>query len=150
MAKGGVRGRWGRSAEKERFWRSQIEGHAASGLSAREWCRRERLSEPSFYAWRRELALRDREQLAPASANHEHRPASQRPASQRPASQRHAASPPAGRAQGNGHAFVPVRLAATGENRVELEFPSGLVVRVPAENTAALAAILEFAEPRSC
>jgi hypothetical protein len=49
------------------FWRGQIEGQATSGLSARQWCRREQLSEPSFYAWRRKLAQRDRERSAPDS-----------------------------------------------------------------------------------
>lgn len=44
--------------ERERFWRSVVEGWSASGLSIREWCRRRQVSEPSFYAWRRELNRR--------------------------------------------------------------------------------------------
>lgn len=110
-------GRAARRVEKEQFWRGQIEGQAASALSARQWCLQEQLSEPSFYAWRRKLAHRDRERLASV--------------------------PPA---VGNG--FLPIRLTAASS--VELQLPSGLVIRVPAQETAALRAVLEFVEPRPC
>ena len=50
----------GRS-EKEQFWRMVLEEHARSGLPAREFCRRESISEPSFYAWRRKIRERDTE-----------------------------------------------------------------------------------------
>lgn len=46
-------------SEKEQFWRMVLEEHARSGLSAREFCRREAISEPSFYAWRRKVRERD-------------------------------------------------------------------------------------------
>jgi len=48
-----------RSAGKEQYWRRIVEGHAGSQESVREWCDRHGVSEPSFYAWRRELAKRD-------------------------------------------------------------------------------------------
>lgn len=48
-----------RSAEKEAFWRMAIEEQAGSGLSVREFCRREGIAEPSFYTWRREIRRRD-------------------------------------------------------------------------------------------
>lgn len=48
-----------RSSGKEEFWRRIVEGHAGSRESVREWCDRHGVSEPSFYAWRRELAKRD-------------------------------------------------------------------------------------------
>ena len=48
-----------RSAEKESFWRLVLEEFRASRLSVREFCRREGLSEPSFFAWRRTLRERD-------------------------------------------------------------------------------------------
>ena len=50
----------GRS-EKEQFWRLVLEEHSLSGLSAREFCRRESISEPSFYSWRRKIRERDAE-----------------------------------------------------------------------------------------
>ncbi|MDX2037238.1 MAG: hypothetical protein SFX72_11355 [Isosphaeraceae bacterium] len=48
-----------RDARKEAFWRDTIRRQAGSGLSVREFCRRHRLSEPSFHGWRRTLQERD-------------------------------------------------------------------------------------------
>jgi len=48
-----------RSESKEQFWRRVVNGHSKSQQSVREWCDRHGVSEPSFYAWRRELAKRD-------------------------------------------------------------------------------------------
>ena len=112
-------GRVARGVEKEQYWRGQIEGQATSALTAREWCVREQLSEPSFYAWRRKLAQRDRE--------------------------RSGSGP-----QAVSDGFLPIRLTASAAGSVELQFPSGLVIRVPAHETAALRAILEFVEQRPC
>lgn len=50
-----------RDVEKEQFWRRIIEGHASSKLSVRGYCAQHGVSEPSFFAWRRELAGRDSE-----------------------------------------------------------------------------------------
>lgn len=49
-----------RDLAKERWWREVLARRVASGLSVREFCRRERLGEASFYAWRRTLSQRDR------------------------------------------------------------------------------------------
>ena len=48
-----------RSGEREAFWREQVGRQAACGLSVRQFCEERRLSEPSFYAWRRTLKERD-------------------------------------------------------------------------------------------
>jgi hypothetical protein len=48
-----------RSREKEVFWRSVVEKQRLSGVGVREFCRLQGLAEPSFYAWRREIAKRD-------------------------------------------------------------------------------------------
>jgi hypothetical protein len=45
-----------RDASKEQFWREHIATQAASGLSIRGYCRRQRLRECSFYLWRKQLA----------------------------------------------------------------------------------------------
>jgi len=50
-----------RDSEKERRWREVLGRQAASGLSVREFCKRERLTESQFYAWRRTIAERDGE-----------------------------------------------------------------------------------------
>lgn len=41
--------------DQEQFWRMAIETWQASGLSVRQFCANEGLSEPSFYVWRKKL-----------------------------------------------------------------------------------------------
>ena len=41
--------------ETERLWRDRVRRQAVSGLSIRQFCAQERISPPSFYAWRRRL-----------------------------------------------------------------------------------------------
>ena len=48
-----------RGSAKEQFWRKVVEGFDASRTTVRAWCLKHRVSEPSFYAWRRELARRE-------------------------------------------------------------------------------------------
>ena len=57
-----------RSVEKEQFWRLVLDEQAESGMTVRAFCRQEGISEPSFYAWRRELAVRDGK-VTPATSN---------------------------------------------------------------------------------
>ena len=45
--------------EKEQYWRLVLDEFGASGLTVREFCKREGLREPSFYAWRKEIRRRD-------------------------------------------------------------------------------------------
>jgi hypothetical protein len=47
-----------RNTGKQAFWRRAIGGHRRSGLGVRAYCRREGLSEASFYWWRRRLVER--------------------------------------------------------------------------------------------
>lgn len=51
-----------RDAEKETFWRKTMAEAGSSGQSLREFCRQRGIKENLFYAWRRELRLRDAEQ----------------------------------------------------------------------------------------
>jgi hypothetical protein len=53
--------RWSRSAEKEASWRGHVSRQVAGRVSIRAYCREYGLSEPAFYAWRREIAKRDAE-----------------------------------------------------------------------------------------
>ena len=48
-----------RAAGKEQFWRGHLARQPQSGLSIRAYCALHGLSEPSYYAWRAELARRD-------------------------------------------------------------------------------------------
>jgi hypothetical protein len=53
-----------RDTRKEHQWRRWIEDWRSSRLSVRAFCARHGLSQPSFYAWRRELQRRDAEPVA--------------------------------------------------------------------------------------
>jgi hypothetical protein len=57
-----------------------------------------------------------------------------------------AASSPARQSAG----FLPIQLTTVAAASIELQLPSGLVIRVPAQETTALCAILEILEPRPC
>lgn len=48
-----------RDPAKEVYWREVLGRHASSGLSVREFCQREQLTESAFYAWRRTVGERD-------------------------------------------------------------------------------------------
>lgn len=61
--------------EKDAKWREVMSAFSASGLSVREFCRRDGISEPSFYSWRRMLANRDAQES-------ESKPAAGRPSRQ--------------------------------------------------------------------
>ena len=48
--------------DQQQFWQMAIETWRVSGLSIRQFCIKEGLSEPSFYSWRKKLAGDDSEQ----------------------------------------------------------------------------------------
>jgi hypothetical protein len=60
--------RWVRDDRKEAFWRKQISNWKNSGLSKRAFCIENGLTESSFNAWCREIALRDREKTPSTNA----------------------------------------------------------------------------------
>ncbi len=51
-----------RDPKREAVWRGAMARFKTSGLNIRDFCARERLSEPRFYAWRRVIQERDTEQ----------------------------------------------------------------------------------------
>jgi transposase-like protein len=48
-----------RDSAKEQFWWKVVDGFDAERSTVRAWCLKHGVSEPSFYAWRRELKRRD-------------------------------------------------------------------------------------------
>lgn len=48
-----------RDSAKAQFWRKVVDGFDAERSTVRAWCMKHGVSEPSFYAWRRELKRRD-------------------------------------------------------------------------------------------
>jgi transposase len=95
-----------RSVEKERFWRGVVEGHVGSGLSIRDYCRQQNVSEPSFYVWRQRLQP-DRSGKAVSVANRRRR------------SKKHGEA-----------GFIPVAITAGRQVGIEIETPAGIVIRL--------------------
>ncbi len=115
---------------KEQFWRRVMSRFRGSGLTIRAFCDRERLSEPSFYAWRAELARRDR-------------------------AQRQRVDPVKPRAACRQPRFVPVRILDDEEPRtlgaIEILLRGGRIVRVtPGFDGATLAQAVAVLEASSC
>ena len=96
-------------SEKRAQWRARLRRFERSTLSVVEFCRREQVSAPAFYQWRRKLS---------EAAN---APSRRSPS---PASPSHAN-------------FVPVQLApAIGlEVRLEVRFPNGAQLTLPASDS---------------
>lgn len=123
----------GRSQAKERIWRQHIERQRQSKQTVHAFCAGAGISEPSFYAWRNELARRDSETGQPARS--------------KPQARRRTATPKP-RALPVTIAVYPPAAAVVGH--VEVVLPSGLLLGVPAQDTAALRTVLELLEHRSC
>lgn len=51
-----------RDSKREGFWRRTLTQFGISGLNVRDFCRQAKVTEASFYAWRRTLQQRDAEQ----------------------------------------------------------------------------------------
>ena len=113
-----------RDDQKESFWRGHIHGWQTSGQSKRAYCQENDLAYSSFMTWRREIELRDREEVPPANV-----------AALLSKPLERAANP-----------FVPVRLvhdkvkvdtqqeapvkAAADQQQIEIALPSGAVIRL--------------------
>jgi transposase-like protein len=140
-----------RNAQKERFWRRAIRQQLRSGQSVREYCRDHEVSEPSFYAWRRELKRRHghRAEKTPLLAARR----------LRTAVDPGARVPRVGGCRGVGSsrrpAFVSVQLGPgtvpIGSAPIECLLPNGVVLRLPASmEPAAIAAVLTSWEQSRC
>lgn len=127
----------GRSVQKEVHWREVVARQAASGVSVRRFCADEGIAEASFYAWRRELALRDRETQAVSQAGE----APTGP-NGRQGEGRLAASP------NNGGEFIPLRLIEE-PGSLEVVHPGGCRVRIGGRvDAATLQQVLEVLDGR--
>jgi hypothetical protein len=117
--------RCNRDLDKEQFWRGVLRRWEGSKLTVSRFCAGHGVSVPSFYAWRRIIAERDREPRAPSHSTE---------ARDRPA-------------------FLPVNVTpALPSPLLEVVAGSGRIVRIPsnfdAETLRRLLAVLE--EASSC
>jgi hypothetical protein len=115
-----------RNAQKEAYWRGVVKRQARSGLSVLGFCAEQDISEASFYGWRKKLARRDQEKVAPSS---------------RPSKIESADS-------ANGQAFIPLAVADS-EHALEVIHPLGYRVRITGEvNARSLKQVLDALEER--
>ena len=118
-----------RGSGAETVWRERLARFQRSDLTVAEFCRREGVSDPSFYQWRKRF---QQERRPPEQPGRQDRVTT--------------AEKKAGR-------FVP--LTVSGLNTAEIELPSGITVRVPVASTEALRTAILAAgdavqEVRSC
>lgn len=106
-----------------RRWQALLAEQAGGKLSVAEFCRRRKVSQASFYQWRRKL----RPATSTLRSNSTPRPNSR----------------PAGR-------FVPVSLigdvprSGVGQDTASVQFPCGVVLRLPAGDERALAQVVSL------
>lgn len=98
------------TASAEVVWRGRLARFAKSNLTVKEFCRRERVSDLSFYQWRKRLQL-DLRRAKTTSASGDKSTQVKVP-------------------------FVPVNIS--GPTWTEIEYPNGVRMRVPATNAEAL------------
>ena len=104
-------------------WAERLARWADSGLSATAFCDAEHITKSNFFRWKRKLA---------------------NPSSPAPARQTRKTTPAKS-------AVVPIRVTPAPANPIELAFPSGTVVRLPADvRPELIVAILRGLETRSC
>ena len=112
-----------RSNHKELCWRDILNRQSKSGLSIRRFCAQEKISEPSFYAWRRKLQERKTgDRLARKSRTAD--------------------------APNNDHEFIPLTLL-DGTSALDVIHPLGCRVRVTGEvDKTALRHVLDVLDGR--
>lgn len=106
-------------------WEQRCERFARSRLTVREFCRREGVSQPSFYQWRKRLSTG-------------RLPTAEAPVRDADVRVLSTVNPQAGPT-----AFVELNLPDVSV--VELELPNGVRVRIPADRETVLAAAIRVA-----
>ena len=139
----------GRSVAKEQLWRRHVARQAKSKQSVRDYCAAADISEPSFYAWRRELAQRDAAAGSPPAQDQ--RADLPAPRADRPAPRTGRRGPRTVRpSTGLRPRFLPVTISPPSGHSIEAVLASGLILRVPAHDAVALRMVLDLLEGRAC
>jgi hypothetical protein len=134
-----------RDPDKVRHWRRIVQHWRRSGLSVREFCDWQELSEPSFYFWRRELCQHDGEApgvRAIVKSGHRQAERNDMAAEEKPR-------------------FLPLEIVAEpqsatvslqpGTDGIEVHLPCGVRLHVPARyDRQALIDVLSALEMRPC
>jgi len=116
-----------RSKQKRQAWRQTLRRWRASGESVRAFCRREGISEPSFYWWRRRLSGQRSGSASKTSGRGPRQRASTKSSGKQPTTR----AAPAG--------FSEVQLNGAGQTSddvIELMLPTGERLRIGREVNA--------------
>jgi hypothetical protein len=131
-----------RDPKLEQFWRTTLAKWTQSGLNIRDFCRKHRLAEPSFYSWRREIAARDGKPLAQPTTAH-----TKSVVTRRTFTPAHAPRPSPRRATKPMPQPSFVALRVVPDSPLELVLRSGHTLRIPpgydANHLRAIVAVLE-------
>ena len=113
-----------KNTEKEVRWREILQRYADSGVSVREFCTSEGISEPSFYAWRKKLRMRKDGSARSRSTRNRHDRSD------------------------DGRLFVPLQVLDTAAT-LEIIHPLGYRIQVTGDvNPAALRQVIEALDER--
>ena len=105
-------------------WREILKRHAGNGLSVREFCAAEGVSQPSFYAWRRKFRERKNDGSRPRGARRPKDAADQ------------------------GRMFVPLELLGAAQS-LEIIHPLGYRVQIGGEvNPVSLGQVIQVLDER--
>ncbi len=113
-----------RDPEKDAFWRLVVDEYQRSGLTVREFCRKEGVSEPSFHYWKRVLKERDREVHA-ATNNRSSKRASRKRLTSRNRKKQTSVGPTS---------FVPVEVVTSTippSPQLAIRTPAGFIIDLP-------------------
>jgi hypothetical protein len=111
-----------KSREKQAYWQEMLDRQAVSGLSIRQFCAEEGVSEPSFYQWRKKLRGSTKDGRPPMASRH--------------------------RDSNNGPLFVPVKLLNSAP-ALEIIHPLGYRIQMTGEvNPVALRHVIETLDER--
>jgi hypothetical protein len=121
-------------------WRQRIERQRQSGLSIAEFCRRENVSPPSFYVWRRKMRPATSTRRALGAATRSQRLQTKRAIGTAPPRPRRGTANPTLLRPTE---FLQLPVTATQPSPwIELALAEGTILRLPQQNLAALIAAL--------
>ena len=112
-----------KSRDNKAYWKEMLDRQADSGMSIRQFCAEERVSEPSFYGWRKKLRGSTKDVRRPPIASRR-------------------------RDSDNGQLFVPVKVLNSAP-ALEIIHPLGYRIQMTGEvNPAALRHVIETLDER--
>ena len=139
-----------RNGDKQRHWRTIVAEQQRGGGTVRDFCRERGINENSFYHWRKELRLRDRETDSDATPSPP-RHAKGRPPVMAPVVVIDEPADAATQHSQDAATQTPATAATTATTAIEISLRDGTTVRVPPDSTREqLENVFAVLEPVRC